>query len=88
MLTKRGYGNRNTNIWEDEWFYYSSTNSRHIVVLFRINNPTASAITWTLNFYYSSYGSWGEAASVSLNGVNQWGVTNNCQMCTVRCCVW
>jgi hypothetical protein len=82
MLTRRGYGGRNGHIYSEEWYYTSSTNSRHIVVLFRIHNPTASAITWTLYFYYTSYGSWGESASVALNGVNQWTTTATCQMCT------
>lgn len=47
MLTKRGYGGKNANIWAEEWSSYSSTNSHQVVALFRISNPTAAAITWS-----------------------------------------
>ena len=83
MLTKRGYGGWNTNIWSDEWYYYSSTNSRQIAVLFSVSNPTAAAITWTVYFYYSCYGGWNEYASMSLNGANTWATSASCDYCTV-----
>ena len=83
MMTKRGYGGKNAMIWADEWYYYSSTNSRQVVVLFRIRNTTPNAITWTPYFYYSCYGGWNEYASMTINGASTWAQSGNCQMCTV-----
>ena len=82
-MNKRGYGGKNAVIYSEEWYYYSSTNSRHVVAMFRISNPTSAAITWVPYFYYTCYGGWSNTASVTLNGANTWSTTGTCQMCTV-----
>jgi hypothetical protein len=60
-----------------EWYYYSSTNSRHTAVLFRIKNNTADAITWTPYWYRTGYGGWNEYASIALNGNNVWSSSSD-----------
>jgi subtilisin-like proprotein convertase family protein len=67
---------KNVNVYADEWYSYSSTNSRRLAVLFRVKNNTDQAITWTPNFYYTSYSSWGERASITVNGSNTWSAGN------------
>jgi len=62
----------NATIWADEWRSYSSTNSKHVGVLFRIRNTTQQNITWTIKWYRTSYGGWAERASVTVNGANIW----------------
>ncbi|MBI3184294.1 MAG: hypothetical protein HYZ28_19345, partial [Myxococcales bacterium] len=52
--------------------YGSSTNGKHVAALMRIRNTTGGAISWTPCFYYTSYGSWNEWASLSLNGGGNW----------------
>ena len=84
LLNRRGYGGKNAMIWSEDWYYYSSTNGRQVAVVFRIRNPTASDISWTPCFYYSSYGGWSEASSVTVNGAANWYTTGSCAMCTVR----
>ena len=78
IFTKKGYAKSNANIIHENYVSYSSTNGKVIIVLFRVKNTTASAITWTPNFYYSAYQAWSETASVALNGVSAWtsGATN------------
>jgi len=58
----------NAMVAADEWYSYSSTNSRHIGALFRVRNTTGEAISWTVNWYHTGYGGWEERASVALNG--------------------
>jgi len=83
LFNKRGYGGWNTNVWAEEWYSYSSTNSRHVGVLFRIRNTKSSAVNWGTNFYYSTFGGWSEYASVARNGENMWNSGGNCGYCTV-----
>ena len=85
-MTKRGYGGKNAVIYAEEWYYYSSTNSFNVIAMFRIANPTANAITWTVYFYYTCYGGWGNTASVMVNSGLQWSTGGTCQMCTVSGC--
>ncbi len=70
LFNKKGYANANATIWADEWYSQSSTNSKHAGALFRIENTTGSPIDWTVSFFATAYGGWGERASVSLNGSN------------------
>ncbi len=72
LYTKKGYAKKNALIMNEDWMSYSSTNGKVVTVLFRINNTTGSAITWSPNFWYSAYSAWSEVASVSLNGANTW----------------
>jgi hypothetical protein len=46
----------------------TSTNARSVGALFRVKNTTASNINWTVRYFYTSYGSWGQAAGCALNG--------------------
>jgi len=78
FFNKKGYGGKNANVWSDVWYSYSSTNSRMSAALFRVKNTTASAINWTVYFWYSSYYGWSEVASASLNGASNWVSNNDC----------
>eukprot|EP00055_Hartaetosiga_balthica_P010523 m.45151 g.45151 ORF g.45151 m.45151 type:complete len:422 (+) comp7206_c0_seq1:207-1472(+) len=80
FFTRRGSGGPNANIWAEEWYYYSSTNSYHTAVLFRIKNDQSSVVQWRPYFYFSNYASWGEVSSASLNGVEVWSHTGNCNI--------
>ena len=42
------------------------------VALFRIKNTTDSPISWTVDTYQTAYNTWGERASVAINGVLFW----------------
>jgi hypothetical protein len=66
---------------KNEWYYTSSTNSMHGAVLIRVKNTTPEDIDWDVTFHYSSYGGWGELASLSLNGLNTWSSASNCPRC-------
>jgi hypothetical protein len=68
----------NMHVWAEETYSYSSTNGRHLVVLFRIKNTTGSAITWQPHFSYSSYGGWNEYTSLTLNGAGTWSTGGSC----------
>jgi hypothetical protein len=72
LFSKKGYAGKNALVCAEEWLSYSSTNSKHAAALFRIENTTNSTITWTVITHQSSYGGWGERASVALNGENVW----------------
>jgi hypothetical protein len=72
FFTRKGYAGANAMIAADEWLSYSSTNSKHTAVLFRVKNTTGGDIVWNLSFWYTSYPSWGEPASVALNGTDIW----------------
>src|SRR5205823_6669945 len=72
LFTNRGSGGANAMIWSGTNVPYSSTDGRIVATLFRIQNDTASAITWSPSYYYSAYASWNERASVALNGNNVW----------------
>jgi subtilisin-like proprotein convertase family protein len=75
MFTMRGpaIGTlKNVVVWAEEWRSYSSTNSRHAAVLFRIRNTTKASIKWTAYWYRTAYGGWSERASIALNGSQIW----------------
>lgn len=88
FLTKEGYGGPNANIVSDVDRYWSSTNGKVVVVLFRIRNTTSSNITWRPYWYYSSYGGWNEYASVATRTTsgwsNQWSTSSSCYDCTTN----
>ena len=69
LFTKRGYGGGSgALIASEEWTSFSSTNSRHAVVLFRIRNSTPDTLSWETMWYGTSYQGWGERTSVAVNG--------------------
>lgn len=72
LFTRKGYAGDNATVVADEWLSYSSTNSKHAAVLFRVKNTTENAIVWTLETYQTAYSGWGERASVAVNGVDTW----------------
>jgi hypothetical protein len=72
LLNRKGYAGANALIHAETFPYYSSTNGKVVVALFRVRNTTAAAITWTPVIRVTAYGSWGEWASVALNGASAW----------------
>jgi len=78
LFNKRGYCGWQCTATAQQWRSYSSTNSRHFGVLFRIRNTGSSHINWRISYRYSCYSGWGEHASVTLNGADNWwsGGTN------------
>lgn len=70
LFVNKGYPGANATVWAETFTNYSSTNGRIVAALFRVRNTTANAINWTVRFYYSCYGDWGEQASAALNGVS------------------
>lgn len=70
LFSNKGYVGANAMVWSEEWMAYSSTNSRHAAVLFRVRNSTDAAIDWNVNAYMTGYGSWGEARTIALNGTD------------------
>jgi len=72
LFNRKLYPGANAMIAADVWMSYSSTNSRHTGVLMRIANANAIDTSWSVTFYYTSYGAWGEYASASLNGASTW----------------
>ena len=74
LFTNKGYAGSNAMIYADHDASYANLGSAGTVVaaLFRIENTTDTAITWTPSFYYSSYSSGNERASVALNGSLIW----------------
>jgi hypothetical protein len=78
FLTRKGYFGSNALVYASaNELYFSSTSGKVVVALFRIRNTTASPISWTPYFYFSSYGGWSELASVALNGANVWVNSGN-----------
>lgn len=77
LFCHKGYGGANAVIACEQWASFSSTNSRHAAALFRIRNTTAAAIDWTTTVSHTAYVSWGESASVALNGTLIWKSTTN-----------
>ncbi len=69
FFTQKGYAGKNALIVAEDWDSYGSTNSRHVVVLFRIYNPTNTAINWETNVSLTCFSSWDEVASAACNGV-------------------
>ena len=72
LFNNQSYADKNAMLWSEVETTYSSTNGGIAAALFRVQNTTGSALTWTPNFYFSSYGGWNESASVAVNGVNVW----------------
>jgi hypothetical protein len=69
---KKGYAGSNALVHAESYLVFTSASGMVAVVLFRIRNNTASAITWTPVFRATAYSSWGDLASVALNGVAAW----------------
>lgn len=72
LFNRKGYAGKNAVIVADEWNSYSSTNSKHAAVLFRIRNTTSSDIVWPVSTTQTAYPGWGEKASIAINGNLQW----------------
>ena len=72
LFTRKGYGGKNAVVAADEWYSYSSSNSKHGAALFRIRNSTKNTINWPVSVYMTCYSGWGERASIALNGGNIW----------------
>jgi len=70
MLTLKGYPGRDALVHARTRIQFSSTDGEIVVILFRVRNSTAAPIVWQPHFWHSSYGPWGECASIALNGVN------------------
>jgi hypothetical protein len=49
---------------------YSSTNGKMASALFRVRNSNKASTVWAFSYMATSYGGWGEWASVALNGEN------------------
>ena len=63
------FGGTIMNVWNSEWFAYSSTNSRNIGALFRIRNTQSSGtIGWRTTWYYTSYSGYVPTAEGGLLG--------------------
>lgn len=72
LFTRKGYAGKNALVFADEWVGYSSTNSKHVAALFRIRNTTSNTIDWNVTSHHTSYGTWGETASIGVNGTEIW----------------
>jgi len=70
LLTQKGYPGRNAVVAANTRLQYGGIDGTLVVVLFRVKNTTAAPITWQPHFWYSCYRSWGEVASVALNGAD------------------
>jgi len=83
LLTRKGYGGANAMVHSEIYNQYSSTNGRVIVALFRVKNTTGSDIGWTPYFYHTCTSTWGERASIAMNGSSIWSSgTTNCTAST------
>jgi len=78
LFNLKGYAGKNAMVYANEWYSYSSTNSKQVGALFRIRNTTTNAIAWTIYWYRTAFGGWSERASIAVNGSNTWnsGGTN------------
>jgi len=71
LFTTRGVADTyGVNICSEVFIMYSSTTGRVCGSLWRIKNTKSSPIRWNPEYMYTSFGGWGEYASVSLNGAN------------------
>ncbi len=68
---------KNAIVYSEEWYSYSSTNSRHAAALFRIRNTTKSNIKWTAYWYGTGYGGWNEYRGAAMNGSNHYYSSGN-----------
>lgn len=72
LFVRKLYPGKNALVSSERWNDSSSTNGKVTAVLMRIRNNTSSAIAWQPSFYFTAHASWGERASVAVNGVNAW----------------
>ncbi len=77
MFNKKAAISPNSVVWSETWLAYSSTNSKFAGALLRVRNTTGAPINWTLEYYATAYGVWGERASIALNGVTVWNTTGD-----------
>jgi len=77
LFVRKLYPGNNALVSSERWADQSSTNGKVTAVLMRIRNRTSSEIAWQPFFYFTAYASWGERASVALNGVNVWNSTGD-----------
>jgi hypothetical protein len=75
LFVRKLYPGGNALVSAERWSDQSSTNGKVTAVLMRIRNRTSSPIEWQPFFYFTAYESWGERASIALNGVNVWNST-------------
>jgi hypothetical protein len=60
-------------LWNEYQSIYSNSSAGHFVFfLFRIKNSTGAAINWAPQYWYTSYHSWGDWSSATVNGANTW----------------
>jgi hypothetical protein len=78
LFTLKGYPGTSALVYADVFNQFSSTNGKVVAALFRVRNTTAAPITWTPLFWHTCFASWGESASVALNGVSQFQTGGNC----------
>ena len=72
LFNKKLFPGANAMVSAARWRDNSSTNGKVTVALLRINNSTGGAIDWQPFFYFTAFASWGERASIAVNGVNAW----------------
>ena len=80
LFTRRGptIGSiKSSVVYAEEWYSYSSTNSRHAAALFRVRNNTKSAIKWNVYWYGTGYGGWNEYRGAAMNGSNHYYSSGN-----------
>jgi hypothetical protein len=78
LFTQRMVGGKNALVFaQRHQIYWSSTDGRVVMALFRIKNSTGAAINWTLTMRYSAYPSWNEYAGIAVNGVEVWNPGSN-----------
>jgi hypothetical protein len=80
LFNKKLYPGANALVSSDRWTDNNTTNGKVTVALLRIKNSTGGSIDWIPYFYYTAYSSWGERASVALNGQNYWNSGGNHHM--------
>jgi hypothetical protein len=78
LFTNKGYPGKNALVYAETYTQFSSTTSRMVVSLFRVQNTTVSPINWTVRFAYTCYGGWSEIASAALNGVSVMTANTTC----------
>ncbi|MFZ4860509.1 MAG: hypothetical protein ACOYL3_29470, partial [Desulfuromonadaceae bacterium] len=60
-------------LWNEYQPIYSNSAAGHFVYfLFRVKNNGASAVDWKPQVWYTSYASWSDISSATLNGANTW----------------
>lgn len=59
-------------ICAENFIMHSSTNGLMCGAVFRIMNKATSTITWRPEWRFTSYSGWGERASITVNGNNNW----------------